>query len=156
MSQTAHTPFIFFLTFGEELPETYQIFDRQFKELGFILVPVRADQLQTLAATSEQAQLMVIASVSDAREYKFYNEKIRGMLKYLLKSKRLTFLHLSSFSKLNDSKSFSIHKNYFFLKYPLNARALAEKIVEHYFLTTSEQNLRWPGGRRATIGAGIV
>lgn len=146
------TSFIFYLTLEENLSKAFYIFDRMFKDLGVMLVPVRVDQLQTLLASTDQSQIVVITSVTDAREMKMYNEKVRGLLKYILKSKRLTFMTLSSFSKLNDIKQFSLQKNYFFLKYPLDARALSHKIVRYHDLK-SEQNSRWPGGKRAGLGS---
>lgn len=146
------TPFIFYLTLEENLPKTFYVFDHMLKDLGFILVPVRIDQLQTLVAATDQTQIIVIASVVDSREMKLYNEKVRGLLRYVLKSKRLTFMHLSSFTKLNDMKLYSLSKNYYFMKYPLDARLLAKKIARYHDLK-SEQNTRWPGGKRAGLGA---
>ena len=146
------TPFIFYLTLEENLPKTFYVFDHMLKDLGFILVPVRIDQLQTLVAATDQTQIIVIASVVDSREMKLYNDKIRGLLRYVLKSKRLTFMHLSSFTKLNDMKLYSMSKNYYFMKYPLDARLLAKKIARYHDLK-SEQNTRWPGGKRAGLGA---
>jgi hypothetical protein len=148
-------PFIFYLTLDESLPKTYYIFDQYLKESGFILVPVKIDQLQSLVASSEQEQVVVLCSVSDAKEYKSYNDKIRGFLKYILKSKRLTFIHLSSFSKINDQKKFVMQKNYFFMKYPLNAKDLSLRISKYHALKKDQLTV-WPGGRRATLGSGVV
>ncbi|WPU65764.1 hypothetical protein [Peredibacter starrii] len=145
-------PFIFYLTLEENLPKTFYVFDRTLKDLGFILVPVRIDQLQTLVAATDQTQIIVIASVIDSREMKMYNEKVRGLLKYVLKSKRLTFMHLSSYTKLNDIRQYALGKNYFFMKYPLDARLLSAKIARYYDLK-SEQSSRWPGGKRAGLGS---
>lgn len=145
------SPFIFFLTLNEKLPSTYYHFDKIFKELGFILVPVRVDQLQSLVSATEQEQIMVISSVMNSQEFKIYHEKVRGILKYILKSKRITFMHLSSFSKLSDARYFSLQKNYFFIRYPVNAEKVARQIVKFYHLK-SEQPLRWPGGKRAGVG----
>lgn len=151
MDNNLNTPIIFYLTLEENLSKTFYVFDRTFKDLGFILVPVRIDQLQTIVASTDQTQIIVISSVTDSREMKLYNEKVRGLLKYVLKSKRLTFMHLSSFSKLNDFKLYALKKNYYFMKYPLNARVLSAKIARYHDLK-SETNVRWPGGKRAGLG----
>ncbi len=145
-----NTPFIFYLTLGEKLPAAFYTFDRLFKEIGFILVPVKVDQLQTLVAASEQEQVIVVTSITDTREFKLYNDKVRNLLKYILKSKRLTFMPLSSFSKLNDSRLYTLYKNYYFFKYPIDARRLSMKIARYYELKL-EQNSKWPGGRRAGV-----
>lgn len=149
-------PFIFYLSLEDTLPKSFYFFHKYLNECGFVLVPVKIDQLQTLIASSGQQQVIVIASVSDAKEYKLYNDKVRGFLKYILKSKRLTFMHLSSFSKLNDQKHLSIHKNYYFIKYPLNAKEICSKISKYYILK-KEQHTLWPGGRRpATLNSGVA
>lgn len=153
MKRNENTPFIFYLTFEENLPKTFYTFDRALKNLGFMLVPVRIDQLQTLVSSTDQTQIMVLASITDSREMRMYNEKVRGLLKYVLKSKRLTFMHLSSFSKLNDFKLYSMNKNYYFLKYPLDANLLCAKIIRYYDLKSETNVLRWPGGKRAGLGA---
>lgn len=152
MEKNLNTPFIFYLTLEENLPKTFYVFDRALKDLGFILVPVRIDQLQSLLSSSDQNQIIVLSSVTDSRELKMHNEKVRGLLKYVLKSKRITYMQLSSFSKINDYKLYSLKKNYYFLKYPLDARALSAKIARYHDLK-SETNVRWPGGKRAGLGA---
>ncbi len=144
-------PFIFFLTIEANLPDSYYIFDRNLKELGYILVPVKVDQLQSLAASTSQEEIIVICSVLGSREYAIYNEKVRSLLKYVLKTKRITLMHLSSFSRLNDSKLYSQQKNYFFMKYPLDARILSG-MISRFYKVKSEKSSRWPGGRRAGVG----
>lgn len=153
MKQPEQTSFIFYLTLEDDLPKTFYIFNHCLKELGFILVPVRIDQLQSLVNSTEQTQIIVLSSVIDARELKLYNDKVRGLLKYVLKTKRLTFMHLSSFSKVNDFKLYSMQKNYYFMKYPLDAALLSAKIARYYELKSEQNVLRWPGGKRAGVGA---
>jgi hypothetical protein len=143
--------FVFFLTLDDQFPDSFYFFDRNLRELDCILVPVKMDQLQTLVATSEQEHVMILCSVNTAAEYKLYNEKVRGLLKFVLKSKRISFMHLSSFSKLNDSKHFSITRNYFFVKYPVDARVLSERIVS-FLEQKANKSLRWPGGTRTVAG----
>lgn len=152
MNQDIGSPFIFYLLLEEKLPEMFYVFDRLFRNLGFILVPVRIDQLQTLAASTHQNHLIVLSSVTDVKEFRQYNEKVRGLLKFILKSRRITFMHLSSFSKLNDVKKHTLTKNYFFLKYPLDSRVLSARIARYHELKTEEKS-RWPGGKRAGVSA---
>lgn len=152
MEHNETTPFIFYLTLEESLPKTFYAFDKIFKQLGFMLIPVRIDQLQQLLSSTEQTQVVVISSVVDSREMRMYNDKVRGLLKYVLKSKRITFMHLSCFSKLNDFRTYSLNKNYYFMKYPLDARLLASKIVRYYQLKT-DQNSKWPGGKKVKPGS---
>ncbi len=153
MKPSENTSFIFYLTLGESLPSAFYTFNKHLKELGHMLVPIRIDQLQSILSASEQSQIIVISSVSDSREMKLYNEKVRSLLKYVLKSKRLTFMLLSSFSRLSDSKVYYKQKNYYFMKYPIDAGLLSEKISRYYELKSEQNILRWPGGRRAGVGA---
>ena len=146
------SPFIFYLSLEDALPKAFYTFDKYLKELGFILVPVKIDQLQILVASSEQEQVIVVCSVTSAREFKLYNDRIRGFLKFILKSKRLTFMHLSSFSKLNDQRQFALQKNYYFIRCPVNAKELCLKISKYHVLK-KEQHTIWPGGKRASTGA---
>ncbi len=144
-------PFIFYLTLEEQLPEQFYTFDRLFKEYDFILVPVRVDQLQQLVASTDQNHVMVISCTSNFREYRLFNEKVRKILKYVLKSKRLSFLQLSSFANLNDTRAHNLTKNYFFLKTPVAARELTEKMVS-FHIEKSEKSQIWPGGHKSLAG----
>lgn len=148
-------PFIFYLTLGEGLPKEYYHFSHFLKEMGFMLIPVKMDQIQSLISLSEQDQVIILCSVNTSIEYKNYHLKVRKYLKHILKSKRLTFMHLSSFDKVNDQKLFHNQKNYFFLKFPLNAKSLSEKISRYYHLK-KDQRAMWPGGKRGQAPAGIV
>jgi hypothetical protein len=155
MDNNRETPFIFYLTLEENLSNSFYVFDRTLKDLGMMLVPIRIDQLQTLVSSTDQTQIVVICSVTDSKEMKLYHEKVRNFLKYILNSKRITFMHLSSFSKLNDTRLFSTNKNYFFMKCPIDARVLSTKIAR-YYVQKSEENTRWPGGRRGRAGLGAI
>jgi len=151
----SQSPFIFYLSLEDALPKSFYTFHGHLKNLGFILVPVKIDQLQVLVASSEQEQVILLCSVTSVREFKFYNDRIRKFLKFILKSKRLTFMHLSSFSKLNDHRQFMMSKNYFFIKYPFNAKQLSFKISKYHSLK-KEQHTVWPGGKRAAYGVGAA
>jgi len=153
MKPSESTSFIFYLTLSETLPSAFYTFNKHFKNLGYMLVPIRIDQLQSILSASEQTQIVVISSVTDSKEMKQYNEKVRSLLKYVLKSKRLTFMLLSSFSRLSDSKIYFKQKNYYFMKYPIDAGLFSKKITRYYELKSEQNVLRWPGGRRAGVGA---
>lgn len=143
-------PFIFYLTLDDSLPSAFYVFDRTLRELGFILVPVKVDQLQTLVSSTDQEQVIVLSSVTDSRELKLFNERVRGLLKYILKSPRITFLQLASFSRINDTRAHALTRNYFFLKCPLDARALSHRISQYHVERTQRSSL-WPGGKRAGV-----
>ncbi len=143
-------PFIFFLTLDGKLPDQYYLFDRIFKESDYILVPVRVDQLQQLVASTEQTHVMVISCISSFREYRLFNDKVRGILKYVLKSRRLSFFEFSSFSRLNDSRNYSLSKNYYFIKNPVDARLVADRMMA-FHVAKSEKSQIWPGGPKSML-----
>lgn len=151
MKSQSDIPFIFYLTLEEKLPPTFYHLDKSLKKLGFMLVPIQIDQLQTLISVSDQEHITVVTSTMVGREFKYYNDKVRTILKYLLKSPRMTFIHLSSFAKLNDTKKFFTLKNYIFLKYPVNPQVLAVRIARHHDAQKESMDRRWPGGRRAGV-----
>jgi hypothetical protein len=143
-------PFIFFVTVGEKLPQTFFKLDYQLKQKGIILVPIAIDQLQVMVSSGAQNHYIAVTSVSSFAEYKIYNEKVRHLLKFVLRKANISFFNLSSFQKLNDTNLFRMTKNYFFLKYPLNTEVLGEKLVR-YLELKSEKVARWPGGKRAGV-----
>lgn len=150
MNDDTSTPFIFFLTLSERLPVSFYALDESVKAMGFMLVPIRIDQLQLLISSTDQETITVMTSTMYSSEYKLYNEKIRGLLKFVLKSKRIAFFHLSSFSKLDDTKQFSLNRNYFFLKLPLNPSLLAKRVARYHEVRANNDS-RWPGGKRAGV-----
>lgn len=154
-STESRQPFIFYLTLDDALPREYYHFSHYLKELGFILIPVKMDQIQSLISLSEQDQVIILCSVNSSLEFKNYNLKVRKYLKHILKSKRLTFMHLSCFDKVNDQKLYHASKNYFFIRFPVNAKKLSEKIARFYDIK-KEQRAMWPGGKRSRVPAGVV
>lgn len=143
-------PFFFFVTLGGKLPEVFFKLDAQLKKQGVILVPVAIDQLQVMVSSGAQNHYIAITSVNSFAEYKIYNERVRHLLKFVLRKSNISFFNLCSFQKLNDSNQFRMTKNYFFLKYPLNTDTLGEKLVRYMDLK-SEKLARWPGGKRAGV-----
>ena len=85
------SPFIFFLTLGDSLSNSFYSFDRIFRDLGFILVPVQFDQLQSLMASSDQSQVIVISAVSDIDDTKtFALKKTYSFLKFPIDARVLS------------------------------------------------------------------
>ncbi|MFY7994412.1 MAG: hypothetical protein ACOVP4_14035 [Bacteriovoracaceae bacterium] len=143
-------PFFFFVTLGDKLPTAFFKLDAQLKKQGVILVPVAIDQLQVMVSSGAQNHYIAITSVSSFAEFKFYNEKVRHLLKFILRKSNISFFNMSSFQKLNDTNQFRMTKNFFFLKYPLNTETLGDKLVR-YMELKSEKIARWPGGKRAGV-----
>jgi hypothetical protein len=153
MNKNEDLPFIFYLTLDENLQDTFYYFDKSLRERGFTLVPVKVDQLQKLVSFSDQSDAVVLCSVKDMKEQRLYNELVRGLLKFVLKNKRISFIHLSSFSSLNDSRQFTMTRNYFFIKYPQDVAILSLMIARYYALR-GDDSRKWPGGKR--IGLGVI
>jgi len=142
---------IFFLLLGENLPNSFFVFDRVLRELGLTLIPVSNDQLQILKSYSSQDNVFVICSTTGSKEFKTFNTKVRELLKFLLQSEKFIFIKMSSFCSLNDEKKFVMLKNYFFINYPVDAKKVAAWI-SHSIKIKSEVNNEWPGGKKANPG----
>lgn len=143
-------PFFFFVTLGDKLPTAFFKMDQHLKAQGIILVPIAVDQLQTLVSSGAQNHYIVLTSVTSFVEFRLYNEKVRHLLKYVLRKTNLSLFIMSSFQKLNDTNQYRMSKNFFFLKYPLNSKLLSEKLARYVELK-SEKIAIWPGGRRAGV-----
>jgi hypothetical protein len=148
MEDIGETKFIFFILLSNKIPESFYLFDQAFKDLGFTLIPIAIDQIQILGSICQQSKIFVISSSSDINEFKSYNNSVRPSLKFLLKTERLTFFKLSSFDKLNDEKRFYLLRNYHFLNYPQNVKSVA-LWISHLWEIKSQENEKWPGGKRA-------
>lgn len=143
---------IFYLTCNNELSKEYFYFNELFNQHEFILVPVKVDQLQNIAASTEQEHIMVINTIKNSQELRDFNKYARHLLKYVLKSKRISFFNLSSFGSANDSRAFFHSKNYFFINLPIDAKILTKKLIKYYQLKKS-QSIAWPGGKRAGLSS---
>lgn len=143
---------IFYLTCATELTKEYFFFNELFNQQGFILVPVKVDQLQNLAANTEQEHIIVINTIKNSQELKNFNKYARHLLKYVLKSKKISFFNLSSFNAANDSKALYQFKNYFFINLPIDAKLLTNKLTRYHHLKCS-QSVAWPGGKRAGLSS---
>lgn len=150
MSKSNTSNFLFYLTVEENLPRSFFILNQAMKTYGFVLVPVRVDQIQQLVSISEQSHIMIISSVSQHSELKSYNQKIRGILKYILKSKRISFLLLSSYSVINDTKMHTLTGNFYFIKFPLVVNKLAQVLVKFYESKILASH-KWPGGKKSGV-----
>ena len=146
----SNQPFFFFVTLGDKLPAAFFQLDIHLKKHGIILVPIAIDQLQVMLSSGAQDHYIAITSVSTFSEFKIYNEKVRHLLKFVLRKPNLSFFTMSSFQKVNDTNKFRNTNNFFFLKFPLNSEVLSEKLVR-FMEQKSEKIARWPGGKRAGV-----
>lgn len=143
---------IFYLTSQSQLPREFFFFSELFAKKNVMLVPVRVDQLQNLALSTEQEHIIVINTIKNTEELKNYNKYARHLLKYVLKSKRISFFNLSSFAASDDTRIYFNFKNYFFINLPIDARILTNKLIKYYVLKQSEK-IAWPGGRKASVSS---
>lgn len=141
---------IFYLNYNPELTPEFFFFSQLFKAQGCILVPVRVDQLQNLAAITEQEHIIVLHCVKKSEELARYNKDARHLLRYVLKSKRISFFNISSFKQSDDSKLYWHSKNYFFINLPIDAKLLTNRLVRYYQLKQTEK-IAWPGGKKAGL-----
>jgi|GEM_PF-2979504 len=154
MNALETTPSFFYLVFDEQIPKHFYEFRQHLSREGVMLVPIRIEQVQSILSTTSQEQIILIQSVANVQQLNQYQKKIRPYLKYILKSKRITLLHFSSFSKIDDSKQFHSLRNYFFIRFPVSLFELAPKIVRYYELKSTELTL-WPGRRAPRLSSEV-
>jgi len=77
MEKPITTAFIFYLKLEDRLPENYYKLSHFLHQHGFLLVPVTLDQIQNLSAISEQAEMIVICSVTNTAYLKSIQKKLR-------------------------------------------------------------------------------
>lgn len=143
---------IFYLTTTTELTSEFFSLNHTFNESGCVLVPVRVDQLQNLATMTEQEQIIVINVIKNTQELIAFNKGVRHLLRYILKSKRISFFNLSSFDSSDDSRVHFMTKNYFFIKLPIDVKMISKKIARYYTLKQKDK-VTWPGGKRAGLAS---
>lgn len=143
---------IFYLTTKLELTHEFFSLNQTFNDAGCVLVPVRVDQLQNLATMTEQEHIIVLNVIRNSQELMSFNKGVRHLLRYILKSKRITFFNLSSFDSTDDSRVHFHSKNYFFLKLPIDVKLMSKKIARYYTLKQKDK-VAWPGGKRAGLAS---
>lgn len=150
MSILDERPIFFWIMLEERLDPLFYEIGAQLKEHGVELLPVKADQVSRLIALTETSHVVLLCSTRRVSDFAPFLRHVAPRLPLLLRQDRLSFFHLSSFSKLQVASKRPWKQSYFFFKYPLNLVSLCAKLRKYQQLKTT-QTQKWPGGRRAKV-----
>lgn len=135
---------IYYLKVTKYLPEEYLALDQQFKKHGKSLVPISLRALLDSIRKGQRAHVLIV--VKSFNEYKYFNKKVKKILKLIMRSDRVHLYMASSFSSINDP---SIMKRdyYSFSKLPVRMDSFCSKVA-NTIESRENKSLVWPGGVR--------
>ncbi len=138
---------IFYLTFGQKLPKVFYDLAVTFKNKGLTLVPVELDQLLDFYQGKKNVHVVVVTK--NQFEKKAYQKSLK-IINHALRSGKMFFYHLSSFSDIDLRKEKGRINNYSFISLPISIEVLAQA-VKNSFLIKQNSIQKWPGGRRGRL-----
>ncbi len=99
------------------------------------------------SSASDKRRAMLPATVTMAGELLFPFS--------IFKSKKDGQIDKMEIPALSPMCLYVIQKNYYFLKFPFNAKDICFKFSRYHSLKKDQLTI-WPGGRRATLSSGVV
>lgn len=136
---------IFYLKLQKALPKKYFRLDQEFKRFGKSLVPVTIKSIGDLIKKNKKIHLMIV--VRNLDEYRYFNSKVKKILKFLVRTGRVNLYVTASFSAVNDN-SIMRRDFYFFMKLPVSYEFLCQSVTR--VIDSNELHAhKWPGGSRS-------
>jgi hypothetical protein len=148
----AKSDWIFYLKLTPKLNNKFFEIDRHFKQKGFTLIPVSVSDLIAVNRGENKFQVILIADGFEQARY--YHKKIRKILKYWMRSKRINLFIGSSFELLDDSAIYGLTDCYFYYKLPIKTKEFCDKIGTK-IKEKQDHDKKWPGSSTrlgSTIG----
>ena len=152
MKEEFHDPqrFIFFYQFQKKLPRSFIHLSAHLAQYSIKLVPVDLDQLRDLS--KNKSNIVVLAIESDLPSRTSMAKALKSSLGIMLRYRRISLFHISSFEKNNTLASFEKSNHYKHLRLPESYESISQ-----YMAVFLGQNLKavnkWPGGKRAKLPA---
>ena len=138
------TEWIYFLRLSKNLPSDYFAIDKAFKEHGRHLVPMDIVGLNECVDKDETMHVLIM--IKKVSELRYYEKKVKKILKYMLKRPNVKVYFLSSFSAVNDPtliKQGAFH----FMRIPLSVNYFVGAVNKQIEIKEMKKNL-WPGKLR--------
>lgn len=133
---------IYYLKVTKYLPEEYLALDQEFKKHGKSLVPISLKSLLDSIRNGQRAHVLIV--VKSFNEYKYFNRKVKKIIKLIMRSDRVHLHVASSFSAINDPTI--MRRNFYdFTRLPVKMNTFCES-VSGIIDTQENQSLVWPGG----------
>ncbi len=139
---------IYYLSYTEELPENFFKLSRELSKLGYMLLPIKPDQVYLFVLDHMIPHIVTITG--SMQEHQLWSKAMHRKLNYFVMNKKIHLYHLSSFKKAAYINQRNEH--YHFMHLPCKTNLLALKLVEFHEKNKPESKV-WPGGRRAKLPA---
>lgn len=135
---------IFYLKLSKNLPDEYLTLDQNFKNHGKSLVPIGLKSLLECIKKGQKAHVVIV--VKSYGELKYFNSKVKKMMKFIMRSERIHLYIASSFSGINDPTI--MRRDYYnYVKLPVKMTTFCESVSKTIDVKEN-QGLVWPGGVR--------
>ena len=138
--------FIIFIQWTSHLPEDYFIIAKLFRPWDIRVVPIKYDQLMKYHLNSHK---IVLSITLDMTLTQLKLKTLQRFLNFPIKTGRLTFFDISSYSNLNTESEY-FKKYYKFFPLPMKYTDIVEKVASYFFVQNKSENY-WPGGRRSRL-----
>lgn len=134
---------IFYLKLNKDLPREYLALDTEFKKHGKSLIPITLSTL--LETTKSKKSIYVLIVVRNSTELKYFQAKIKKVMKYFMKTERVHLYIASSFQTINDPSI--MKKDYYnFVRLPVQIEEFCGKVAKNIEIQEG-QVFTWPGGK---------
>ena len=138
---------VFFLKLSKELPSEYVTLSTEFHNRGKTLIPIALRSL--LDCIKETSNVDIVLVVKSSQDLRYFNRRIKKIVKYLIRTGRVNLYIASSFTEVNDP---TIMKKdyYYFAKLPVSYSFLCDSI-SRIIDVREKQMKKWPGGDRPRL-----
>lgn len=142
------TRFIFYLQFAKQLPRYYFQLANILSYYNIKLVPMSLRQLQDMSTSRNK--IMVIAGETDLFTRRKMRKAFNSSLGLLMRYRKISLFHISSFEKNLDFVSQEKSNHYYFVRLPESYELIIQQVC--YFLAENLNVInKWPGGKRAKL-----
>lgn len=136
---------IFYLKLQKELPKEYFRLDQELKMYGKSLVPMTIRSLGESIKKSKKIHVLIV--VRNLDEFRYFNSKVKKILKFMVRTGRVSLYVTSSFNAVNDT-TIMRRDFYYFMKLPVSYSFLCQSIAK--VVDSNDANAyKWPGGSRS-------
>lgn len=142
ISMESKEHWIFYLKLQKDLPKEYLVLDNHFKSRNKSLIPISIKGLLDCAKTYKSIHLLIV--IKSYKELRYFDVKVKKLLKYLMRTDKINIYVTSSFSVVNDSTVMKRDK-YNFIKLPVSVDYFCGSVSR--MIDIKEARLHeWPGG----------
>lgn len=139
----AREHWIFYLKLSKNLNEDFFLLDQSFKETNKTLIPINLKNLLECTRNHNSSYHVVIV-IKSRSDLKYYDKRIKKILKLLIRSGRVSAYIASSFSSVNDTTVLK-RSQYSFVKLPIGLSDFCLSVSNTIDIKESQLH-KWPGG----------